>query len=194
MNGKHEASKTSTDVTAVHAYLRTVNFIPDFTPVTKNLKGLSFVQCRMIMLRKQDLQPYDKLEYLWLNENYLKHLDGDVFIYNPNIKVVNLQGNKLTKINSNIFNNLISLEIVILNKNECLKNVTESQLPVIDWIDKINEYCQNYPEAIVARPREEYKRNKREKTSILVTFGVTFASFSAAVVVIILLCNVKRFI
>ncbi|CAG9812061.1 unnamed protein product [Chironomus riparius] len=194
MNGNHETGKTSADVSAVHAYLRTVNFIPDFTPVTRNVKGLSFVQCRLIMLRKQDLQPYNKLEYLWLNENYLKHLDGDAFMYNQNIKVINLQSNKLTKIDRNIFKNLISLEVLILNKNECLKNVTESKLHMADWMDKINEFCQNYPEVIVARPREEYKRNVREKTSIWVTFGVTFASFSVVVIVIVILYNIKRFI
>jgi len=42
-------------------------------------------------------------------------------------------------------------------------------MSVPDWISKIDENCQNYPEPIVARQREEYKRNVHEKIIIWVT-------------------------
>lgn len=192
MHGRHKDGKSIADVIAVNAFSKTINFIPDFTPAAKNIIALSATRTRILRLRQRDLKPYIKLVYLNIAFNALKHLDKDVFIHNLQLKYININSNRITKIHPKIFDNLKSLEMLSLNQNSCLKKAEKNQLSLQQWIKIINEECQNFPEQIIARPREEYKKNVKERTNIWVTFGVTFATFSISVIVIVFLYMIKK--
>lgn len=192
LNGQHQLDMNSSSVDAIFAEYHTVSYIPDFTPVTKNLKVFCLTQCDLLSLEQRDLKLYDKLEVLWANGNRLKSLQKDLFIYNPNLKSVNLDLNSINKIDSNIFSNLHNLQSLSLNHNDCLKSVGNGKLSVSEWIAKIELECQKFQDEMIVRPRQMYQRVERKKQDIWTIFGSTFGLFFIAMAAVVVLHNVFK--
>lgn len=69
----------------------------------------------------------EKIEYLGIEHcsivNVPKHLFGELF---PNLRYLSLIGNKIYKIDREVFDNLLKLEILILNENDISELYTDT--------------------------------------------------------------------
>ncbi|CAG9811073.1 unnamed protein product [Chironomus riparius] len=183
--GKLAPGKTLADVTGLHAYFKTINFLPDFTTVFPNLIGLSLDMCKVLKLTKDELKPYPKIVHLHLHANKLRVLEKDLFMYNPDLIYIRLSHNMLREIDPQVFDSLKSLKYLYFKGNECTQKDCESPKEIAELVKTLDDECViKYRPAPVSRPREERKRVVKEKTSIWKTFGITFGTFGGIVVAV----------
>lgn len=183
VSGIHNSEKTDKDVQGINAYFKSINYIPDFSVVFKNLIGLHLDMCKVLKLTKEELKPYPKLQQLFLHRNKLRILEKDLFEFNPDLKYIRISHNMLREIDPMTFANLKALTHVYLSGNECTQKDAETQKEIQDMPGTLQSTCViTYRPAPVTRRREERKRVVKEKTSIWKTFGVTFGTFGACLV------------
>lgn len=103
------------EITALNIYGPTLtNFIPSgIKSQFPNLKALQISDCGLFSVNKENLKEFGKaLGHLDLSYNLLTSIDGDLFQYNPNMKVISLNDNPIFHIDSEFFTNLKSLKSV----------------------------------------------------------------------------------
>jgi Leucine-rich repeat (LRR) protein len=86
----------------------------------KNLKFVRFASCHMELMLKDDLIGFDKLEDLDLIGNKLEYLKSDVFEFTPNLKEIILNNNRLEYIGNLILEPLVKLEKISFGGNVCV--------------------------------------------------------------------------
>lgn len=75
---------------------------------------------RMKEIRKTDLKPFMNLKDLDLTGNHLEVLEKDLFIYNKNLNNIYLNDNKISHIDSKVFDDiLLFVGRIILHNNIC---------------------------------------------------------------------------
>ena len=85
---------------------QTVNFLPQglekFFP---NIKSIWITNSKLKKITKNDLKPFKALMDLWLSNNDIVELDGDLFEFNRKLNAFSMEGNsKLKHVGEGIFN------------------------------------------------------------------------------------------
>lgn len=90
------------------------------TKFFRNLHSIWIHDSRLKELRQADLKEYKKLKVLKLPRNNIQVLEADLFKFTPNLQIIDFESNHIAHIDSNVFNNLMSvIQILDLRFNEC---------------------------------------------------------------------------
>lgn len=131
-----------------------VNLMPDeleyFFP---NLEGIRIAHCALTVVDKLNLRSFIDLKHLYLNDNELEILDGDLFEFNVKLKVIDFTNNKLKIIGENLLKPLIDLEIAHFENNHCINSVA--------WKSSLNQLKAEMKDKC-SSPEKELERAKVE--------------------------------
>lgn len=101
---------------------QTVNFVPKrIEKVFLSIEGLQIDNSKLKTISKQDLEPFKELKIISMSFNDLETLDSDLFSFNPLLKRIHFQNNRLTFIGENVLEPLSNLERAHFNGNVCIK-------------------------------------------------------------------------
>lgn len=121
--GDHLKEMTSENVTQYFARgLNIEKFPQGLGEMFVNLEVVRITSCNMIFLLKEDMENLEKLKFLDLVGNKIEKLKSDVFENIPNVVEVILNNNRLTFIGSEILKPLGKLEIISFGGNVCVQS------------------------------------------------------------------------
>lgn len=142
------ASNGNDNVQAISITKSVCNYMPSgFENVFKNVEGLEIGSSALKVIRMSDLRPFPKLKNVWFPRNRLTSLDGNLFAYNPNLKIVGFHENHISSISSRLLSSLSHLTTVYLSDNVCINKNATSSFEINDLVEKISEDCGNSPVA-----------------------------------------------
>lgn len=85
-----------------------------------NLEVIRMISCDLKILYKSSLEKLEDLKYLDLLGNRLENLESDVFENTPNLIEIWLNNNRLKFVGSEVLNPLKNLKVVNLGGNTCI--------------------------------------------------------------------------
>lgn len=119
--GQHTWGKTNNDLVGIMIYGKNTEYFPrGLEKVFTNLKSIDMCYGYLNEITQADLKLYTKLVNLDLDHNNIQVLEKGLFDYNPDLKLIWIGNNKISHINSNLFNNLYSLTSLKLYSNDCI--------------------------------------------------------------------------
>jgi hypothetical protein len=141
--GSHASNKDEVDVAGFWNQNRKMVFFPsNLHDKFPNLFAIGIDNCGISEIHKEDLKPFgDELLYFRLSKANLQMIEKDLFIHNPNLKVVGLHHNKIKRIDKNVFDNLKSLNQLWLSENNCINKDAEKHEDVEFFINEIRTTC-----------------------------------------------------
>jgi hypothetical protein len=111
--GQHKSGKKNSDLVGIMIYDKNTEYFPrGLEKVFTNLKSIDECYGYLKEITQADLKPYRKLVNLDLDYNSIEVLEEGLFDYNPDLQLIWIGNNKISHINSSLFN---SLNIYILN-------------------------------------------------------------------------------
>jgi hypothetical protein len=119
-------------------YQSIINYFP-------NIVSLQFKQCNLDFVTKEHIRDYITIRELFLNENKIKSLPGDLFHYSPQLEVISFKNNRIKFIDSDIFAPLRRLRYFDLSGNERIDVVydaSKSSISLLDVQMKIENNCK----------------------------------------------------
>ncbi|KAG5667610.1 hypothetical protein PVAND_015585 [Polypedilum vanderplanki] len=201
----HFSNKTNEQVK--NLYIRkipNVTFIPKYIDkFFEHLERIEITHSNLIEISKDDLKPFPKLKYLFLNDNDLKIIEEHLFEFNEHLEIIFLNNNKISHIAPFVFSNLKNLSLLNLSNNICnLENAYAFEKEEVKILrqkienrdcftleetseESANKDKQNlFSEALTAR-NVVIDNNKYERFKLFVTFSiiVTFLILIIAVTV-----------
>jgi len=122
--GEHLAGKSDDDVQRISFQdKKNLQFVPrGLTKTFKNIMALNFVNCSIKSITKKDLSGMPNLKLLWLHDNKLTSLPGNLFEETTKLEFVSLSTNKIVSIGAYLFDPLENLKYF-----ELLNNITISK-------------------------------------------------------------------
>ena len=121
--GDHLKEMTRENVTQYFARgLNIEKFPQGLVEFFVNLEVVRITSCNMIYLLKEDMENLDKLKFLDLVGNKIEKLNSNVFENIPNIVEVILNNNRLKFIGSEILKPLGKLKIISFGGNVCIQS------------------------------------------------------------------------
>lgn len=97
-------------------------------------------------IRIEDLKPHTKLKYLELGRNELQVIEKDLFQFNPKLEAIYLANNRISHIDSNVFDNFVDqLSSLRLNGNICgFEDAFNNKAMANEIIRKVQSgFCNN---------------------------------------------------
>lgn len=98
--------------------------IEKFFPI---LAGLDWRLGSLTSLTSEDLKPFPKLQMILLGSNKLTSLDGDLFVYSPEMHYISFDNNLLESIGYGLLDDLNKLTNAYFNGNPCINVATPPQ-------------------------------------------------------------------
>lgn len=149
VQGDHIWRFTNDRVQYFKAYEKQVKFFPrGLTKFFKNLNSISIHYGNLQEITKFDLEEFgEKLINLWLWENEIQVIHGDLLEFNRNLVWIELQRNKIIRIDSGAFDNQPKLKYLYLGNNECTFDDDDyvaynDREKVLQVIQKTEETCK----------------------------------------------------
>jgi hypothetical protein len=130
----HNAGKSNFDVDVLYVKGKTLHYLPrhieKFFP---NLKGITVFTSKTKVLRRQDIAPFSRLLFVFMNEGLIEAIDGDLFDDNPTIQYVSFTLNPLTNVAPNAFDSLKQLKEIHCFQCKCYstQNIDITQIAQI---------------------------------------------------------------
>lgn len=122
VGGSHLNETIKKNISALEFVGRKIKFIPrKLKTELPGLKAFSCEKCGIVSIEKDDLEQFgNDLELLWLPNNLLSSLMSNLFVFNQNLKLINIAGNPLKYIEPEFFDNLKYIKhIESLNMTKC---------------------------------------------------------------------------
>lgn len=107
----------------------------------KNLDALSIWFCGLQSISANDLRPFPRLVYLFLDHNQLTTIDGDLFTYTPHLQYASFEGNQIQHIGHDLVTNLNSLTHLYFNENVCINQVARTLAEISTLAPKLSLLC-----------------------------------------------------
>jgi Leucine-rich repeat (LRR) protein len=107
----------------------------------KNIKVLVVAYTGLTVLRQEDLKPLTKLQNLYVDNNHLEVLDGDLFAFNPNIDYLNFSNNQIKTIIAETFLSLKTIKWIDFSKNICIDRKAETNNEIIGLLIAMKINC-----------------------------------------------------
>lgn len=143
ITGIHLEGKSNTDVivfTSVRKkFEKFPRNLPQFFP---NIDKIQISTSNIRTLTRDDLEAFGgKLKELYFVYNALEVIEGDLFEGTPNLEVVELSGNKITRVDPGAFSRLQKLSSLHFSFNPCYSSYANDRKAVIELVGKIVEAC-----------------------------------------------------
>jgi len=125
-------------------YNKTTQYFPrGLENVFENLKVIEISHGHLRDIRRDDLNPFELLEVLYLYSNDIEILEEGLFDNNMNLKFITLSENRIIHIDENAFDNLHQLTDLYLNRNECVDLQADDLHPLEKVINITKYICKN---------------------------------------------------
>lgn len=140
IDGTHERNKTIDDVRGLKFdNITSLNFFPQ--NLQNFFKNLTLIQVRSSNLQEitQDDLLFENLQYLYLDKNNLKTIEAPLFQHNKKLKIIWLDMNEISQIDTSAFDRLDDLNKLDLSNNNCQTsfNYAETRTEVLEVVGKI---------------------------------------------------------
>lgn len=86
----------------------------------KNLLGLSITSCKLLSISNEDLKPFPKLQLLFLEQNKITNLDGNLLVNTPKLRQIAFGWNNLENVGAELFDSVKDLESAWFFENPCI--------------------------------------------------------------------------
>lgn len=139
----HMAGKNSYHVEQLlFAIYQKIPRIPgDINYFYPNLLTFRMPFCELEEINSEDLR-YPRLMHLYIGNNKLKKLDGDLFKHTPSLVFLGMESNNIQTLGWFIFDNLNNLNIVYaFGPNMCIDNGGRNRNQILDFMKRILSKC-----------------------------------------------------
>lgn len=145
VTGTHFSEKSSDSEVVFYSYNRNVHFFPKgLEKIYKNLNGIILYTEPINFIQQSDLKYYTKIIFLQLADTKIEILEDGLFDYNPLLKYLALNENKIFHIGLTVFDKLDNLVSLYLQKNVCINEKSEnSKSGVADIIQSARRLCMS---------------------------------------------------
>ncbi|XP_037046956.1 leucine-rich repeat and transmembrane domain-containing protein 1-like [Bradysia coprophila] len=142
INGKEASFYGDKKVTYLDILDQTVHYLPkgieNFFPL---LEKLSIVGSELNSVKSDNLKPFVHLQTVNLKNNKITTLDSNVFEFNPEITTLWMSRNNLKHIGADILTPLKKLTYADFSANECVdKLIDEEGSETVDFSTLVNEF------------------------------------------------------
>lgn len=129
----------------------------DFMPVgiekfLERLEVLIIAGTALTTITKENLKPFTFLTQLYMNDNRLQALDGDLFIHNPSITGVNFDSNFIKRIGFFLLEPLNSLKWITFSYNSCLNSKAHNSSQLVMLKEELRKKCPMPNETVTSSP------------------------------------------
>ncbi|CAG9812355.1 unnamed protein product [Chironomus riparius] len=173
VSGIHDQNMTNENVKSFSIGNRVMHFMPNnVEKFFTNLIVLDVYATRLQEIHKKDLEPFPDLKFLSLTNNELKTINFDLFVYNPNLEVLLLTGNRIEIVND-AFEFLSNLQYLSFRNNLCKSGEAKNNRnEVIALIEDIHTNCEIDYEKAFGQCKSVLKmiQNKQNEAETLI-FG-----------------------
>lgn len=120
VTGVHLQNQTSSDVSQYFARGLTIERFPGgLGEQFVSLEVVRITSCNMRLLLKGDMEHLNALKYLDLVGNKIEKLESDIFENTPNLLEVMLNNNRLQFIGANLLEPLKNIKLISFGGNQC---------------------------------------------------------------------------
>lgn len=121
VDGTHTGRRNNNDLKGFYIIDSVVHYFPlEIPKIFKNLEAFGIYQSGLKEIRKSYLQEFPEVKNFNFAFNEIEVLEPNLFLYNNNLKVVSLYGNKISHIDSNVFQYFMNqLSHLCLTENVC---------------------------------------------------------------------------
>lgn len=115
-------------------YIKITNKIVNYFPQNlhayfENIKGVQISNSHLKEISQDDLKPFVELEFLSLDKSDIEIITEDLFLYNPKLRVINLENSKFFAIETLVFSNLNNLHSI--NIQPCLSDAISNNATAV---------------------------------------------------------------
>lgn len=172
VTGKHKTDKNDINVTGFDARNAYLKYFP------RNLSNHFpfihevFVEGSLLEITKEDLKQFPKLVWFYASYNAIETLEENLFLHNPNLKLVFFNGNRIKYVEPAIFDHLSELTYVGFADNDChsghVEDDRKKSLELIQEIkDKCNKPSYNVEQRKYVQLEAEFKKFKEENLRVI---------------------------
>lgn len=137
----HLPGKNYTDFKGVNFMNQKLNVFPrNIEKFFPNVSRLSIYEGNLKNISSNDLKPFPDLVRLYISNNYIERLPGDLFQYNPKLILIAIDYNNVFYIGFNIVSELKFLEVFSFRKNPCTDYSYDKKPNEGDWKFKKLQY------------------------------------------------------
>lgn len=165
--GTHLPGKTANDVEMFKVLYSTVKYFPlgieKFFP---KVKIVTLNNTKLEEISQEDVRPFGaELISLWLWDNNLKSIDGNLFEFNPNLQKIDLDKNQINYVGHFALSRLKKLNEIYFQFNDCHseKVVNDSNAALI-LAKTIESKCNISQSSKILRKIEESKNELKNKS------------------------------
>lgn len=160
-DGNHWKDRSNNDVKSIWFGSTSLKLFPkNLENVFQGLTLIGVQVCNLTEITKDDLKPFVNLEYLFFDNNNIKSLSFDTFLFNPKLEGIYLQNNQIEHIDPLTFSNLNKLRGLFLDGNNCTwMTNAENRTSVEQLIAKIENRGECSSNKNVTTPEEPISEN-----------------------------------
>lgn len=126
----------------------TVNYFPkNLENIFPNLIAVAFQTTELKEIHQEDVKPFgQQLEYFQVHNCYITIIEKDLFKFNPNLKAILIDRNRIKYVEGNAFDHLNQLVSLFMERNECInENSKENRQLTLQVISTVKGECySNY--------------------------------------------------
>lgn len=142
IDGQSESSFTNRDVISIRLESQIINSLPkNIEKFLPGLLGISVSSAKLKSIGKSDLKPFVLLRYLHVPNNELEILYDDLFEFNPEIRGIKADNNRLKFIGANIFANLRKFGFAYFNNNICVNQEAAGESKILALTQHFKRSC-----------------------------------------------------
>lgn len=143
VSGEHRIFKNNNHIFALWFLDKELYFIPNgLTKFFRHIAGIVINRCQLKEIHQNDLAPFYKLREFYLIENDIEVLEEGLFEFNKRLELLWLDGNKIKKINPNIFDVLNKLRFLNFREKNCtLKKIQYDREAVEKIVSQMKKKC-----------------------------------------------------
>jgi hypothetical protein len=112
--------------------------------IYKNLNGIILYTEPINFVQQSDLRPYTKLVFLQIADTKIEIIEDGLFDFNPQLKYLALNENKIFHIGLKVFDHLNNLQSLYLDKNICIsRKIEKNRSEVLKLITTVKDQCMS---------------------------------------------------
>jgi len=146
ITGEHKADHNDDNVEGFDVYQRGhIHYFPrGLGKIFKNLKSIQLYNIGLKTIHQSDLKDFPNLIIILFRLNNVEILEKDLFKFNPKLEVINFEFNKISHIDTNVFDKLTNLRTLYLGRNTCASiAANNNSTGVLKVIETLKTKCIN---------------------------------------------------
>lgn len=142
VTGDHESGKSNDDAEYLYINQQNLASVPEGIDVFfKNLDALLVRSSSLASISANDLRPFPRLLFLYLDRNQLTTIDGDLFTYTPLVQLVYFSSNQIQHIGHGLVTSLNSLRTLNFKNNVCINQSAVGREDILLLAPRLSVLC-----------------------------------------------------